>query len=126
MAKKDNKNMDVYPHRGFGCLERDHLEPARIVLIHDDARFSSELADRLRVLGHDVRSFNDLKIAVPGAGSLDVLEIAIVRPTGTRGGLRIKAVGIPTEWSYAGPLLKTLVDPITVTDVVDALNVFLQ
>ena len=126
MAERDNKEMELYPHRGFGCLGQEHVEPARIMLIDDDTRFSSELADRLRALGHDVRTFDDPKAAVPAARSPNVLEVAIVRPPGHSGGLRIKAVGIPTEWTYGGPLLKTLVDPITVTDVMDALNVFLQ
>jgi hypothetical protein len=117
--------MDIYPHRGFGCLGQEHHEPARIVLIHDDASFSNELEDRLTALGHEVRSFNDLTIAVPGVRCSDVLEIAIVRPTDKRGGLRIKPLGIPSGSTYAGPVLKFLVDPITVGDVVDALDVFL-
>jgi hypothetical protein len=117
--------MQVYPDRGFGCFEPEQHEPARIVLIHDDARFANELAARLGVLGHEVRSFSDLAIAVPGPRSSDVLEIAIVRPINARRTLRIKAMGIPTEGSYARPLLKVLVDPITVPDVVNALGVFL-
>jgi hypothetical protein len=79
MLGTDIKIPDVYPHRGFGCLEREDREPVRIVLIHDDAGFSNELAALLRPLGHEVRLFDDLTIAVPVPRSSDVLEIAIVR-----------------------------------------------
>jgi hypothetical protein len=95
-------------------------------VIHDDIRFSNELVDRLRLLGHEVRLFNDLAVTVRSSSATDVVEIAIVRPSETRGGLRIKAVGIPADEACARPLVKFLVDPITVMNVIDALEIFLR
>ena len=100
--------------------------PARIVLIHDDPAFSADLVACLRVQGHEVRVFNDLTLAVPAPHASDALEIAIVRPPDVKGGLRIKVVGIPTGKPYTGPLIKFLVEPIKVADVMVALNALLS
>ena len=99
--------------------------PADIVLIHDDATFSHDLAAQIRLEGHNVRVFDDLTITLPTLRAADVLELAIVRPADVRNGLRIKVVGIPSGAPYAGPLIKFLVEPITVADVVNALSAFL-
>ena len=88
--------------------------------------FSDALKACLDVEGHEVTVFDDLEVTIPVPHVSNALEIAIVRPSGTKGGLRIKVIGIPTGKPYTGPLIKFLVDPLTVSDVMYALNAFLS
>jgi hypothetical protein len=92
----------------------------RITLIHDSQDFSAELAEALREEGY---VFYDLTTAVPPARDPNGLELAIVRSLPGRAGLRVAVIAAPTQ--YVGPLLKFRVDPISIADVIAALNPFL-
>jgi hypothetical protein len=98
---------------------------ARIVLVHDDPAFSNDLAASLRVKGHEVAVSNDLTMPVPAPHASNAFEIAVVRPAEIKSGLRIKVIGIPAGKPYDGPMLKYMVEPISVADVTAALNAFL-
>lgn len=106
--------------------ERGISMMARIVLVHDDLDFADALAACLDAEGHTVQVIYDLAVQTPSARSTDDLEIAIVRSIETRSGLTIKVIGVPDGGGYDGPILKHLVDPVTVSDVMDALGAFLH
>jgi hypothetical protein len=99
------------------------MTPVRITLIHDRLDFSAELTEGLRANGYEVRVFHDLTIAVPPPKDPNGLELAIVRPPHGRAGLRIAVIAAPTP--YSGPMIKFMVDPMTVADVIAALGSFL-
>ena len=106
-------------------LQKGQIVPTHIVLIHDDPAFSDDLTACLRPKCQEVRVFDDLTITLPVPHVSNALELAIVRPAEAKGGLRIKVIGIPTGEPYTGPLIRYLVDPISVADVMDALTAFL-
>ena len=91
-------------------------------LIHDDPAFLEELSDRLRVEGHEVWAINDKNVAIPIARASGALELVISREDGPRPGIWITAIGLSP--GYTGPLVKFLVQPVSVADVLAALTAF--
>jgi hypothetical protein len=87
---------------------------ARIIIVHDDAKFVTQVAAELRVKGHEVMAISDPTYVVQPPRFLDRLEITTTRATGDQPGIRIRVTGLPSGEPYAGVLGSFIAEPVSV------------
>jgi DNA-binding NtrC family response regulator len=111
--------------------------PARIVVVHDDEKFTAQLATALRSCGHDVVTFPDPLAAWSALEAAKLIEVLVTRmeyAPGKSNGLalarmarskrpqiKVLFTAFPEYANHADDLGEFLPMPVSVEDVIEAI-----
>jgi hypothetical protein len=93
-------------------------------VVHNDPAFLLPVVEALRAEGYEVLGFDGPFHTVNPVCPADWLEVTISIAKGTRAGIRIRTTNLPSGQFYEEPLGLFVGNPVTVSDVVNALTRF--